>query len=148
VIHTVLADDTEAKFALNAADDAPGFTFTVAGIVRAGSLLYRDTGVWLCAVPLRLTVHTSVPAELKELLWQEILLTCSVAEVVVPPPEVVVPPPEVVVPPPEVVVPPPEVVVPPPEVVVPPPEVVVPPPEVVVPPPEVVVDDEGLNWIP
>jgi hypothetical protein len=39
VIHTVLADDTAARFALNATDDAPAFTVTVAGIVRAGSLL-------------------------------------------------------------------------------------------------------------
>ena len=44
-------------------------------------------------------MHTSVPAELKELLWQEILLACSCEEGVVGvvvPPDVVVPP-EVVV---------------------------------------------------
>ena len=82
-------------------------------------------------------MHTSVPAELKELLWQEILLACSCEEGVVG----VVVPPDVVVPP-EVVVLSPEVVVPP-EVVVLPPEVV--PLEVL---PEVCPEDAGVNWIP
>ena len=72
VIHTVRADDTDARVALNAADDAPAFTETLPGSVMAASLLYRYTVVWLCAALLRLTVHASVPAELKELLWQEI----------------------------------------------------------------------------
>ena len=69
-------------------------------------------------------MHTSVPAELKELLWQEILLACSCEEGVVG----VVVPPDVVVPP---------------EVVVLSPEVV--PLEVL---PEVCPEDAGVNWIP
>jgi hypothetical protein len=44
VIHTVVADDTDAKLALNATDDAPAFTLTVLGTVRDESLLYRYTG--------------------------------------------------------------------------------------------------------
>ena len=63
-------------------------------------------------------MHTSVPAELKELLWQEILLACNCAEGVV----VVVVPLEVVVLPLEVVA-----------------------FEVL---PEVCPEDAGVNWIP
>jgi len=70
-------------------------------------------------------VHTSVPAELKELLWQEILLACNCEEGVVG----VVVPPEVVVLPPEVVVLPPEVVA-------------------LEELPEVCPEDAGVNWIP
>jgi hypothetical protein len=63
-------------------------------------------------------VHTSVPAELKELLWQEILLACNSEEGVV----VVVVPLELVVLPPEVVA--------------------------LELPPEVCPEDPGVNWIP